>query len=697
MNVFVRGFVKSTSLLLLAVLTIGTAHLQARAQAAPGQIRLNQIGFYPEAPKVAAVVDAPAGVFHVLAADLADTVFTGTLGAEKTWAPAGEVVRKADFSAFQGEGEFVVHVPGVGSSYPFRIAQYVHQEVARAALRGFYYQRASTALPQAHAGRWARAAGHADTRVLVHPSAASDTRLAGTAIAAPRGWYDAGDYNKYIVNSGITTGTLLMLYEHFPEYFSALDLNIPESGNGVPDLLDEILWNLRWMLAMQDPDDGGVYTKLTAPNFEGMVMPAQARQQRYVVQKSTAAALDFAAVTALAARIYAGFETELPGLADSSLAAARAAWNWALQHPNVAYDQNAMNRDFNPDINTGGYGDASFGDEFRWAAAELYLTTGERDYIDRYSPFGEPSYLATPGWPNVGTMAFFSLAHHRDGLGAAVNPAEVRRRLVTVADGLVDTRSASPYDMVMGRTAGEFFWGSNSYAATQGVLLVQAYRLTGDTRYLDAALSNLDYLLGRNGTGYSFLTGYGDKTPLHIHHRPSEADAVADPVPGLLAGGPNAGREDQGSCPAYPSTLAAKAYIDHTCSYASNEIAINWNAPLAYLSGAVEALLSPTGLPVATRSEAAPVRGRGGLELASYPNPASTEAVVTFAVPAPGAATLTLYDLLGRAVAYPLREAFLSAGRHRATVDVRHLSPGAYLLRLQMGRAAETQLVVVAR
>src|SRR5690606_8542169 len=172
-----------------------------------------------------------------------------------------------------------------------------------------------------------------DDRVLVHASAAKHERQEATVISAPRGWYDAGDYNNYIVNSGITTGTLLMLYEHFPAYFAALDLNIPESGNDVPDLLDEILWNLRWMLAMQDPDDGGVYHKLTDPSFDGMQLPHRANQRRYVVQKSTPATLDFAAVTALAARIFDDFETELPGLADSCLAAARAAWNWALANP----------------------------------------------------------------------------------------------------------------------------------------------------------------------------------------------------------------------------------------------------------------------------------------------------------------------------------------------------------------------------
>jgi hypothetical protein len=103
-----------------------------------------------------------------------------------------------------------------------------------------------------------------------------------------------------------------------------------------------------------------------------------------------------------------------------------------------------------------------------------------------------------------------------------------------------------------------------------------------------AAVDALDYLLGRNPTGYSYVTGYGAKTPQFPHHRPSSADGITEPVPGLLVGGPNPKQEDK--C-VYASTLAALSYSDTECSYASNEIAINWNAPFAYLAGGLEASL----------------------------------------------------------------------------------------------------------
>lgn len=130
---------------------------------------------------------------------------------------------------------------------------------------------------------------------MVHPSAASTKRSAGTIISSPKGWYDAGDYNKYIVNSGFTLGLILQSYQLHQDRFNALNLQIPESDNKIPDILDEMMFTLEWMLTIQDPTDGGVYHKLTTPNFEGFVMPEDCKQQRYVVQKTTTAALDFAA------------------------------------------------------------------------------------------------------------------------------------------------------------------------------------------------------------------------------------------------------------------------------------------------------------------------------------------------------------------------------------------------------------------
>jgi endoglucanase len=559
----------------------------ASAQSAPpaGSIRLNQIGFLPAAPKIAVVVGARGSSFAIVGAQRGDTVLRGALSAPRGWAMSGEEdIRRADFSRLSRAGRYRIVVPGL-SPAEFEVGSAPIRQLARATLKGFYYQRTAIPLEAKFAGRWARAAGHPDTLVLVHPSGASAARPAGTRISSPLGWYDAGDYNKYVVNSGISTYTLLLMAEQFPQYVAALRTNIPESGNALPDVLDEALFNVRWMLTMQDPNDGGVYHKLTNAAFDPFVEPRAAVEPRYVVQKSTAATLDFAAVMAQASRIVRRYPRALPGLADSLTSAAQAAWRWARLHPDSLYDQTRLNANSAPHILTGTYGDRSVDDERRWAAAELFLTTKHDSFLVAAPPV--PAQVASvPTWSSVGTLALVSLAEHRRELPRSAAVTAVTEKLLALARSLRAVADTTAYGVAMGRRQ-DFAWGSNAVAANQGLVLVQAYRLTADTSFLRAAVANLDYIMGRNPTGYSFVTGVGSKTPMFPHHRPSAADTVAAPVPGLLVGGPNPSQQDR--CAGYPSSLPALSYLDAQCSYASNEIAINWNAQIAYLAAAIDA------------------------------------------------------------------------------------------------------------
>jgi endoglucanase len=486
-------------------------------------------------------------------------------------------VRQAHFSSLRAPGRYQLRVAGLPDSPPFEIGANVYQAVNAAAIKAYYLNRAGIALDAAHAGIYARAAGHPDTQVLIHASAASPSRPAGSVISSPKGWYDAGDYNKYIVNSGISTYTLLAAFEDFPAYFQAQKLNIPESGNGVPDILNEARWNLDWMLTMQDPADGGVYHKLTNLKFDGMVMPAQATQPRYVVQKTTAAALDFAAVMASASRVYAPYDQ---ALSVRMLSAAKQAWQWAQAHPRDYYRQPA-------DVATGEYADKDVSDEQAWAAAELYITTRDDHY---YQTLNAPQQAATvPSWSDVRGLAWLSLARHRKTLSAAADQALIASRVDGLAQHLAAAWQQSPYGITLQK--GDYVWGSNAVVMNQAMWLLHAYRLNGKRAYLDAAQSGLDYVLGRNAVELSFVTGYGARSALHPHHRPSVADGIEAPVPGWLVGGPQPGQQDKKDCPApYPSALPARSYLDHACSYASNEIAINWNAPLVYVSAGVQAL-----------------------------------------------------------------------------------------------------------
>jgi endoglucanase len=158
---------------------------------------------------------------------------------------------------------------------------------------------------------------------------------------------------------------------------------------------------------------------------------------------------------------------------------------------------------------------------------------------------------------------------------------------------MMTRRTTQLYHITLGPT--EFFWGSNGNAANHGMVLLRAFAATQDPKFLAAAQDQLDYLLGRNALNICFVTGFGQRFPLNPHHRISEADDVREPVPGMLAGGPNSGQQDD--C-VYDSDLPALSYSDTYCSYASNEIAINWNAPLAYLASGLSSIYAQGGSPI---------------------------------------------------------------------------------------------------
>jgi endoglucanase len=557
-------------------------------------IRFNQLGFYPSEEKVAVVYSDSTGnhAFSVRDLSTGKVVFTGTSSGLRSSAFSDRKTSVLSFTGLTAPGEYRIEIPAIGQSHPFTIGENRLNDIALAGLKAFYYQRASTPIDEQYAGAWNRPAGHPDDQVMIHPSAVSPGRPAGALISSPKGWYDAGDYNKYIVNSGFTVGVLLSLYEDFADAAKQQNANIPESGNATPDLLDEIYWNIDWMLTMQDPADGGVYHKLTEAEFEGFIKPTDCQKQRYVVAKSVTAALDFAASMAQASRVYAGFEADYPGVAEKTLAAARRAFDWALKNPDLLYSQRVMNEAFDPDVTTGEYGDRSASDEFFWAAVELYLTTGE----DRYQGIAgqyAPSQYILPTWSRVSGLGSWSLIRHAgtlpEGEGKKDLAGKACEQLLAYADSAARETDAAPYAAPYGRDAKDFFWGCNSDAASnQGITFLYAWLLTQDGKYLTSALHNMDYLLGRNATGYCYITGYGYKSPMNPHHRLSASDEMVDPIPGFLAGGPNPGKQDR--CE-YPSDLPDECYADVTPSYASNEIAINWQSLFTYFATALNASL----------------------------------------------------------------------------------------------------------
>jgi endoglucanase len=541
-------------------------------------IRYNQVGYFKGETKTLSIV-APGTFgnfdYSIVEKSSGLTVKSGKVINPVLWSSSNDYVFNIDFTNIDKEGVYVVNTPNVKKE--ITISTKTYSEIGKAAIKYFYYNRATIALDVKYAGVWARPLGHPETNVQIHTSAATAQRPAGTVITSPKGWYDAGDYNKYIVNSGISTYTLLAAYEHYPTYFNKLALSIPEEGGNLPDILDEALWNIDWMLTMQDPNDGGVYHKCTDLDFSGEVMPHQSNAQRYVVAKSTAAALNFAAVMAVSSRIFAKFNNVRPGFSDQLKEAAVKAYNWAKANPAI-YFRNPSG------VNTGEYGDGNTKDEFEWAAAELLITTRDVLYKNDLNINNIGGGVAA--WPYTSPLASISLNYHQEAIKNLVDASPVNAKILQVANQLKQTITNSSMKVAMSDASGDFVWGSNGQAGNQIIMLIRAYEISKDTTYLNAAYTAMDYLLGRNGTGYCYVTGFGATSTFNPHHRPSRADGVFKPIPGMLAGGPNPGRQD--GCPGYLGNEPAKSYVDTWCSYASNEVAINWNAPLAYALNALE-------------------------------------------------------------------------------------------------------------
>lgn len=559
---------------LLLSLSVLALSVSASAQTSE-TIRLNQVGMYPAQEKYAVIEQGKAGQPFEIKDAAGKTVLKGKASrvAKSPW--SGKVRTIADFTKLTTPGTYTFNTGK--DSHKFTISPTALKNLANGVLNSYYIIRSGIPIEEKYAGQCSRPEGHPDTVVYIHESAATIQRPAGTVISSPYGWYDAGDYNKYIVNSAFTIGQILTVYEMNKNFFSAQKLSIPENSNATPDVLDEMMFNLRWMFTMQDPADGGVYHKLTTPSFEAFVMPKDCHQKRYVVEKSTAATLDFAAVMAMAARIYKG-NADYPDFSTRAEAAAERAWQWAVAHPTVYYDQPEMNKHFKPEVTTGAYDDTDTHDEFFWAATELYLLSGEANYLDAVRQYA-PSSFSLPAWGNVAGLGRFEWA-----MNNSKNPtvsSESQKQIIDYCKAKLNADKTSCFQTPDGNDSADFHWASLAESfGTTGITYLFAYSFTHDSRYLTMAQENADYILGRNATGYCFITGFGQKSPMHPHHRISSADGIEAPVPGLLVGGPNAGQQDKPylGTAKYPSNYPDESYIDSSNSYASNEIAINWNA-----------------------------------------------------------------------------------------------------------------------
>lgn len=548
---------RRTGIHLAATLAASLLATASRAEEAP-RIRLNTIGYMPGHPKQATVASA-CKTFAVVRVRDSSTAMEGRVTGPVENRDTREQVYIADFTPLDQPGEYRLEIPDVGRSASFRIGADVYRESFVAATRAMYLWRCGTAVRGEHGGQvFAHAACHTEDAWLDVVAAGRHERADGVG-----GWHDAGDYNKYVVNAGVTVGAMFRAWEDFGPRLREIRLDIPESTNSTPDFLDELRWELEWLLKMQAAG-GSAYHKLSTRQFGGFILPEDEKTERYFTPWSSAATADLAAMMGQASRDLRPYD---PAFADRCLEAARKAWAFLGSHP----------RDHPADLKgfgTGGY-QTSDPDDRLWAAAELWEATGDagilRDLEARIRT-ARGKVEVDFDWGDVRNLGLFTyLASRRPGRDEAL-VAQTRKSLIDAADAIVATAVAHGYRRPLGD---RYYWGCNGSVARQVMILRSAHHSQPKRAYLDTSLDALNFLFGRNSYGRSFVTGLGDRPPMHPHDRRSGGDRVEAPWPGYLVGGPHP---------------RATSWRDDQADYRTNEIAINWNAALIYaLAAALDA------------------------------------------------------------------------------------------------------------
>jgi endoglucanase len=560
------------------------------------RVRVNQVAYLPDGPKNATLVTtATTALPWELRNRNGKAVVGGSTVPRGVDASSGQNVHFIDFSRYRSPGKGFTLVADGEASRPFDIGAAAYEQLRTDALKFFYTQRSGIEILDSLRPGYGRPAGHVDVPPNLGDGAVPcQAGVCDYTLDVTGGWYDAGDHGKYVVNGGISVWQLLNQYERSRLIDGAQagkladgTLAVPESGNGIPDILDEARWELEFLLKMQVPAGqplaGMAHHKIHDANWTGLpLLPHLDPQQRELHPVSTAATLNLAATAAQAARLYKRYDRDF---ADRALAAARTAFAAAQANP----DRYAPASDGN---GGGPYNDDKVTDEFYWAAAELFLTTGEKQYKDYV--LAAPDHTADVftgngafDWASTAAAGRLDLALVPSALPGR---AQVRRSIVDGADRFLAIQNANPYGVPYAPTGNIWDWGSNSAVLNNMVIMASAYDITGRAKYLDGVLKGLDYILGRNALNQSYVTGYGEVSSHNQHSRwyARQLDpALPNPPRGTLAGGPNSLLQDPYAQSKLTGCVGQFCYIDDIQSWSTNELTINWNAPLAWIASFV--------------------------------------------------------------------------------------------------------------
>lgn len=538
-------------------------------------IRYNHVGYAPKGPKVFLLACDSARnplkemqPWFEVYSENGERVYGASMVEKGPCSYTDEFVWEGDFSLLDTPGKYhicVMDAKGniLAESKFFEVSDKLALEQLSLTLKSFYFQRCGVELTPDRAGKWARPAAHMDDCIEFHPSMAR-----GGTWNAHGGWYDAGDYGKYIVNGGVSLATLLLAAEFADDRpMVSSNADFFDVGSFRSNLLEEIRFELEFFLRMQD-EDGGVFFKVSPVRWDGFVSPSQsdALQKRQILGKSTTSTLNFAGALAQAHRVFAH---AYPGFAKQCLDAALRAYRWAVENPEVTYPHNTEG--------SGGYGDERYDDEFFWARAMLFregqgaADAGFKELLLRDMEKCPPDFGMS--WRDTQNLGWIALSLQSQDMDLQVR---ARNTLKGVADEIVKLAGEDPY----GLSIRKFVWGSNGEIANHALTLFLVDEWFPSATYADCAKRMIDFVYGKNPVNRCFVTGAAWSSPKFPHHRICHSDGIEAPIPGLVVGGINADRQDMHRFPHYPGPQPGFSYTDERCSFASNETAINWNAPL---------------------------------------------------------------------------------------------------------------------
>lgn len=571
------------------------------------RVRVNQVGYLRLATKVGVIVDDSTDPLEWQVQDAVDgsVVVDGTTMVYGLDDASGDHVHHADFSSLSEQGAYKLIVDRIGASLEFQIAPRLYPDLPLEAMNYFYFHRLGMEIEGEYLvdERYARAALHpADTAVPAYPgwcSTCSDFDLLGS-------WADAGDFGIYPVNHAISAWTLLNLHEMFPEAFPDGSLNLPESENSFPDLLDEVDYGSRFIRGML-PSDGGLASHKAHNHawsqFSITVEGENAENAagtRSAMGSSTPATYAVARVNAQLARVWHSRGGEKAAYVTTLWEVAKDAWSRA---DGTSKMYNAAEASPGPAVGGGDYPDSNADDDRYAAACEMYLTAyalGDVDVVGIYKAATTSSQFFTAmgqwDWKTVagaGTLSLHAVENDltdSDKMWIRLNIVHFANKVKTAIDA-----EGYPSNLNYGAEFAQYPWGSNSFVMNRMIALAYAHEITGEVSYQKYLLRSMDYIMGTNAMDISYVTGYGAKAETDTHDRWAWTVGQEEHWPrGWLSGGPNDELVNDYETPR--SAPAAKSYAGPGTApraWGSKENTVNWNAPLAWAAWYIEHRVVP--------------------------------------------------------------------------------------------------------